>query len=120
MCVCSFRVGRRRSSHSHSQYCRPRPAPLIYMHTFMPNLLLLHTHTHTLNRLSLLWEAITPEYKRFGQFLTGTQHNRRQVGACVGVWVWLRLCVCLVVVCVHRVAVPPNSSKSVGSKVLVV
>lgn len=31
-------------------------------------------------RLSVLWKQITPEYKRFGQFLTGTQHNRRQVG----------------------------------------
>jgi hypothetical protein len=32
-------------------------------------------------RLSVLWGHITPEYKRFGQFLTGTQHNRRQVCA---------------------------------------
>ena len=32
-------------------------------------------------RLSVLWSAIQPEYKRFGQFIAGTQHNRRQVGA---------------------------------------
>lgn len=30
-------------------------------------------------RLSVLWGRIQPEFVRFGQFVTGTQHNRRQV-----------------------------------------
>jgi len=41
---------------------------------------IVHYHHHPPPRLSVLWGQLSPEYKRFGQFLTGTQHNRRQVG----------------------------------------